>query len=322
MGKLVEWILGAVDRFQKRHGILAFPLAVVKKYGDDRGGALSSLIAYNGFLALFPLLLVLVTVVGYLAHGHPGLRRSLVDSALSQFPVVGPELRNDLHPLGGNPLALALGVALLLWGARGFAQALQHAMAEVWNVPRDDRPGFLPRLARSGALIAILGLGVLLTTAATGTAVFRGSRVGPFAGLVAGVAINTGLFLLAFRTLTPSAPRWRELLPGAVVAGFGWTALQAAGSILVDRQLRHSSELYGFFALVLGLIWWIFLGAQLTVYAAELNVVRSRRLWPRGLFGPPSTDADLRVLETKADVVQRPTDAETPPSADDGPTGS
>lgn len=292
MGRLVERLLGALDRFQQRHGVLAFPLAVVKKYGDDRGGALASLVAYNGFLALFPLLLVLVTVVGYVAYSDPGLKRSLVDSALAQFPVIGPELRSDLKPLRGNPLALALGVGLLLWGARGFAQSLQHAMAEVWDVPRTERPGFFPRLARSGALLAVLGLGVLLTTAATGTAVFRGSRVAPVAGLLVGLVINTGLFLLAFRVLTPHRPPWATLLPGSVVAGLGWTFLQAAGTILVDRQLRHASELYGFFALVLGLIWWIFLGAQLTVYAAEINVVRARRLWPRALFGDPSTGAD------------------------------
>jgi len=307
----VERILVALDRFQQRHRVLAFPLAVVKKYSDDRGGALAALVAYNGFLALFPLLLVLVTVVGYVAHSHPDLRQSLVDSALSQFPVIGPELRGDLHPLRGNPLALALGVALLLWGARGFAQALQHAMAEVWEVPRDDRPGFLPRLLRSAALIGTLGLGVLLTTGATGTAVFRGSPVGPFAGLVGSVVINTGLFLLAFRILTPEAPPWRKLLPGSLLGGLAWTGLQAAGTILVDRQLRHASELYGFFALVLGLMWWIYLGGQLVVYAAELNVVRARRLWPRSFFGEPSTDADIRVLRARANVPRR-----TPREAD------
>lgn len=306
MGNPVERLLGAVDRIQQRHPVFAFPLAVVKKYGDDRGGALAGLIAYNGFLALFPLLLILVTVVGYLAHGNPDLRRSLVDSALSQFPVIGTELRNDIHPIQGSLLGLIVGLALLLWGTRGFAQSLQHAMAEVWNVPRHDRPGFFPRLWRSGILIAILGLGVVATTAATGTAVFRGSTVAPAAGLVAGVAINTGLFLLAFRALTPEAPAWTRLLPGAVLAGFGWTALQTAGNILVDRHLRHASELYGFFALVLGLIWWIYLGAQLTVYAAEVNVVRARRLWPRSLFGPPSTDADRRALAAEAAVPRRP----------------
>ena len=72
---------------------------------------------------------------------------------------------------------------------------------------------------------------------------------------------------------------------GATASAIAWTALQSVGGTLVAHQLRHSSELYGFFAVVLGLIFWIYLSAQVVVYGAEINVVRARHLWPRSLKG-------------------------------------
>src|SRR3954463_7127510 len=108
---------GAFDRFQQRRLWLGFPLAVAQKYSDDQGGYLAATITYYGFFAIFPLLLVLTTVLGFILQGHPHLEQTILDSALGQFPVIGPQLgRGSLH---GNSLALGLGLGAALWAGMG-----------------------------------------------------------------------------------------------------------------------------------------------------------------------------------------------------------
>jgi YihY family inner membrane protein len=299
-------VLDRVDAWQQRHRASAFVVGVVKKYADDRGGQLAALITYYGFLAMFPLLLVFVTVLGYVAHDDPGLRRDLLDTALADFPVVGQELRRNVGELGGNGLALVVGLLALLWGSLGVAQVAQHAMAQVWNVPGAARPGFGARLLRSVLVLAVLALAVVATAALTtvATLVPAGSAV-PILSTVLVVVLNVALYWLAFRVLTPKEVATRDLLPGAVLGGIAWTALQALGSWLVARQLRHTSELYGTFGVVLGLLFFLYLASQIMMYAAEVNVVRARSLAPRSLTPPPLTEADETVLTDIAQTEQR-----------------
>lgn len=299
-------LVDRVDRWQQRHRAPAFVVAVVKKYGDDRGGQLAALITYYGFLAMFPMLLVFVTVLGYVAHGDPGLRRDLLDTALADFPVVGQELRRNVGVLGGNGLALAVGLLALVWGSLGVAQVAQHAMAQVWNVPGPRRPGFVPRLVRSLLVLAVLAVAVVGTVVLTSVATLvPGGSVVPVLSALLVVLLNVFLYWLAFRVLTPREVPTRDLLPGAVLGGIAWTALQALGSWLVARQLRHASELYGTFGVVLGLLFFLYLASQIMVYAAEVNVVRARRLVPRSFAPPPLTDADEVVLSDIAEAEQR-----------------
>ncbi len=295
-----------LDRWQQRHRVPAFVVGVVKKYGDDRGGQLAALITYYGFLALFPLLLVFVTVLGYVAHGDPGLRHDLLNTALADFPVVGQELRRNVGALGGNGLALVVGLLVLIWGSLGVAQVAQHAMAQVWTVPAVHRPRFFPRLARSLSVLAVLTLAVVGTAALTTIATLvPGGTAVPVVSTALVVVLNVALYWLAFRVLTPGEVPTRSLVPGAVVGGLAWTALQALGTWLVARQLQHTSELYGTFGVVLGLLFFLYLAAQITVYAAEINVVRARKLYPRALAPPPLTAADEDVLVDIVEAEQR-----------------
>jgi YihY family inner membrane protein len=299
-------LVDRLDQWQQRHRASAFVVGVVKKYGDDRGGQLAALITYYGFLALFPLLLVFVTVLGYVAHDDPSLRHDLLDTALADFPVVGDELRRNVGALGGNGLALVVGLLVLIWGSLGVAQVAQHAMAQVWSVPGARRPGFGPRLLRSLLVLVVLGLAVAGTAVLTTLATLVPAGVAlPVVSTALVVALNVALYWLAFRVLTPGEVATRDLLPGAVLGGVAWTALQALGTWLVARQLRHASELYGTFGVVLGLLFFLYLAAQITVYAAEVNVVLARHLSPRSLAPPPLTDADEAVLASVAETEQR-----------------
>lgn len=283
--------------------MLGFLYGVVKKYGDDRGGQLSALVAYYGFLSLFPLLLVLVTVLGVVAGSSSSLTRRIEHSALSQFPVIGSSgskgsLANNIHALHDNSvIGLVVGMLALAWGSQGASQIGQFAMAQLWNIPGVHRPHFWNRLQRTGALMVVLGVFLILGSALAGIASAAGQaglvRAG---GEVGSLAANCVLYLLAFRVLTPKQIRLKDLVPGALVGAVGWTALQVGGTLLIAHQLRHTSQVYGTFAIVLGLIGWIYLGAMLTMYAAEANVVLARRLWPRSMVRPPLTAADRRVL--------------------------
>ncbi|MER8188268.1 YihY/virulence factor BrkB family protein [Kitasatospora sp. NPDC094015] len=302
----VERAVRGIDRAQQRHTPPAVVIGVVRKYGDDRGGLLAALITYYGFVALIPLLLLLSTVLGFVLHGHPGAQRAVVDSALADFPIIGDQLRQNVHSVQGSGIALVVGLVGLVYGALGIAQVLQHAMAEIWNVRNTDRPGYWPRLARSALLFTTLATGLLLATAAAAligtTLTGLPARTG---ALVLSAVLNSALCLACLRILTPAGVPVRALLPGCALAGPLFTLLQAFGAVLVTHQLRHATAVYGFFATVIGLLSWLYLAAQITLYAAETNVVLHRRLWPRSLLQPPLTGPDEEVLTAVARQEER-----------------
>ncbi|MFH9347502.1 YihY/virulence factor BrkB family protein [Kitasatospora sp. NPDC017646] len=302
----VERALRVLDRAQQHHRVPGMAVGVIKKYGDDRCGLLAALITYYGFVALIPLLLLLSTVLGFVLHGHPQAQQAVVNSALSDFPIIGDQLRQNVHSVQGSGLALVVAVLGLLYGTLGIAQVLQHAMAEIWNVPGVVRPGYWPRLARSLLLFTVLAVGLLFATAAaTLVAVALTGPVARIGGLVLSALVNIALCLACFRVLTPKTVPTRALLPGCLFAGPLFTVLQAFGALLVAHQLRHATAVYGFFATVIGLLSWMYLNAQITVYAAEANVVLHRRLWPRSILQPPLTGPDQEVLSSIARQEER-----------------
>jgi YihY family inner membrane protein len=303
---VVKDLLHKIDQFQQRHRPLAFFYGVVRKTGDDRGGSMAALIAYYGFLSLFPLLLIFWTVLSYILPHYPGARHDLEHSVIAQFPVVGDQLKNTDHPLHGSLIALVFGVVGLLWGAMGIAQTLQQVMHDVWNVPEKDRPGFVPRLLRGLLLFAVLGLGIVASTVVTGLGTVL--NWGPFGSVLAAIPaalVNIGLFFLVFRVLSPSDIPGKDLVPGAILGGIGWQVLQTVGINLMTHQLRHASQVYGVFGFTLALLSFLSLAATLTVYAAELNVVRARHLWPRSILPEPPTEPDKRVFRERAKQEER-----------------
>ena len=302
----VERVVRRVDAFQQRHRVPGFAFGVVKKFGDDRAGSLAALMAYYGFLALFPLLLLFVTVLGFVAQHNADFQDRLVDSALAEFPIIGDQIARNVDSLRASGLGLAVGLLGLAWGSLGFTQAGQHAMAQVWNVPGVDRPGFFPRLARGASIIGVLGLGVVATTVISGFSVFDSSLpVLRALSLVVTAALNVAISLAAFRLLTPKAIASRHLVPGAVLFGLAWSVLQLFGSYLISQRLQQTSETYGMFAIVLGLLFWLYLAAQLSLYAAEVNVVLTRGLYPRSIIQPPLTEPDRQALRELAQQEER-----------------
>jgi YihY family inner membrane protein len=294
-----------LDDFQQRRPWLAFPYGVAKKFGDDQAGNLAALVAYYGFFSLFPLLLAFVTILGMALHGNDALQQRIEGSALAQLPVVGAQVSQNVHTIRGSGLALVLALALAIWAGVGVLRAMQTGMNTIWNVPYHHRPGILPSVVRALLMLVIFAV-ILVASAAAGIA-GAGSHTwwGLVSGIVASLTLYFALFALAFRILTSEDLSWVDVSPGAIVAAVAWTVLQAIGGYIVSHQLRGASETYGTFATVIGLMAWLYLAAQLTFYAAEINVVRKRRLWPRAVIQPPLTEADRRALRYYAKQEER-----------------
>jgi YihY family inner membrane protein len=233
------------------------------------------------------------------------LQGSIRTSALANFPVIGDEISKNVHSLRGSGLALGIGLALALWAGLGVMKVSQNAMNAVWNVPYRHRPNFLRSLLRAMLLLLVLGV-ITVASAATGN-IGAGSNswLLGIVGIAASVVLNLVLFLLAFRILTTEDVTWGDVFPGALIAALAWTTLQAVGGYIVSHQLQGASDTYGTFAVVIGLLAWIYLGAQITLFAAEVNVVRKRRLWPRAIVQPPLTNADERALKSYAEQEER-----------------
>jgi YihY family inner membrane protein len=296
--------LHELDRRQQRSPRLSFLAAVIKKFGDDQAGQLAALIAYYGFVSLFPLLLVLVTVLGFVLQGDPSEQHRIVNGALGQFPIIRDQLK--LESLTGSSVGLAIGVVGSLLAGMGITGATQNAFNRIWSVPFKHRPNFLQSRLRGFGMLAILGtLSIVSTTAAGFVGSSSHAALDVAAGIVVAFVFNIALFMTAFKLLTAVDVTWRELLPGVIVAAVFWQLLQHLGGFYVDHELKRTGPLYGIFALVLGLLAWLYLGAQLTIFAAEINVVHVRRLWPRSFFSDPLLEADMRALTSSAEVEER-----------------
>ncbi|MEO6123221.1 MAG: YihY/virulence factor BrkB family protein [Ilumatobacteraceae bacterium] len=278
-------LMGKVDRYQRSKNPLAFVVGVIKKFGDDKGGKLAALVAYYGFFSLFPAMLALVTVLGFVLEGRDDLRQRIAESALGQFPVIGDQLSDTINsPLSGSPIALTIGIAGALWAGMGAMQAAQDAMNDIWDVRHAQMPNFFLKRLKSLILLGTIGL-LLIATAITPQiigAVTSGIISDALVQLAA-VALDIGVFAVAFRVLTVADLSWKDVLPGACIAGTIYAILQIVGRFYITNTVNGAQNTYGTFALVIGLLSWMFLVAQIMMLSAEVNSVIARRLWPRSL---------------------------------------
>lgn len=296
------------DRFQQDKPGLAFPIAVVKKFGDDRGGQLAAVISYYAFFSLFPLLILFMTIASFVLSNNEGLRRDLLDTVLSQFPSLGNEIEREINRLEGRVLVLVLGTLGLLWSGLGALQATQHAMNTIWNIPIKLRGSFIVVHLRAIGALAVLGLGFLTTTVLANLGPDAGGFAGALfrvLGLLGSFGLSCAMFGGIFVVLTDGQLRRRDVIPGAIVGSVGWTAIQALGGWYVDRILSSATATYGTFAMMIGLLSWFYLQAQILLFAAEVNVVKAAHLWPRGLRTEALTSADRSSLTRTAQVEER-----------------
>ena len=297
--------VSAVDKFQRRHPVLGFPLAVVYKYFDDQGPYLASALTYYAFIAIFPLMLLGTSILGLVLRGEPSWQEAILDSALAQFPIIGDELGRP-EGLQGSVAGVAVGALAALYGAMGLGQALQNTQHIAWSVPRNSRPN--PFYARVKTLVllvtagfSLLAVSIVSTLASTtdvfGTFVAEGLKT--FLPVITIAVVGTFLTLLFRFAATGQHSFWRAA-PGGYTLAVMWQVLQLGGAAYVDNVLVDTSSMTKTFGLVLGLIGFLWIGAVMAVLAMEINVVAARRLWPRALLTPFTDNVELTDADRTA----------------------
>jgi YihY family inner membrane protein len=292
----INKITKKIDAFQQQHAVLGFPHAVTKKYGEDNGGYQAALLTYYGFLSLFPLLLVLLTILRIWFQGDPSVQGNVSTSVGHFFPLLGSQLQHNIHGMSKAGLGLVIGILFTLYGARGSADALRYSLDNIWQVPKSKRAGFPKNILHSLAIMggAAAGFAAIVAVSAFTSALGHATWVKVLANIL-GFGILTMVFGYIFQVATNWRIRYRYMFLGAAIAAGMIQLLLSFGGILVAHELRNLDTLYGTFAVVLGMLFWIYLIAQIVMYAAEIDTVRHFKLYPRSSSGRLLTDADKRA---------------------------
>ena len=291
-------MLKRFDAWQRRRRWAGLAVGVGKRYTEDGAARHGARIAYYAFFSVFPLMLAFVSILGFALEDDAGLRQDILDSAYADMPVLGPFIRSDVGTIGGNGIALAVGLAVALWAGLGITLALGQALDRVWSVPPVEQLGWGGRRLRGLAMLFLGGIGLIASSIAGGLAASGelGPALATAVSLLLSFALDALILLGAFRLLAAAPPRRRDLLPGVIVGAGALLVLQALGGWYVDSAIGRATDTYGLFATVIGLLSWLSLAAQAILISAEIDAVRVLRLWPRSLQGE-MTAADRRALE-------------------------
>jgi YihY family inner membrane protein len=292
--------LDKVDAYQQQHKALAIPIAVFKKFTEDQSTNLASMIAFWAFFSVFPLLLVLVTLLGFFLP--TGTKDGVLHQVTAYFPLLNTQ---SINGLTGSWWALIIGIVSALWSGSAVVRTVQQAFNSVWEIPMHERPKFMEKLLRSLWVLATIGVGLVVSVLITGFVSGASNTLhlawfGHLVGYVIAIALDVGLFVAAFRMLTDRDISTRDVLPGAVLSGFVFWVLQSLSTLIISHYLKNAQSTYGTFATVITMLWWLYITSIVTLLGAQLNVVLKERLYPRGLVDAPDTEADHRLYDNYA----------------------
>ena len=304
----VKKLIQAIDAFQRRHIISGFAYAIFKKYSQDNCGYQSAVISYYGFLSLFPLLIVLTSLTKLILGTASPLRQRISTSTVHYFPIVGNQLQQSIRSPKETGVALIISLIIMLYGARGVATTLQYSLSSLWYIPQFKRPSFIDNLFRSLGIIIVGGAGLLIASIVSGYTAIPGNDL-----IVKIISSSVSLvllwltFIFIFKLAIAGSRSVRQVIVGAAITAIGLQILQILGGFIMVHELKGLSSIYGTFALVVGLLFWIYLQAEILLYAAQVDVIRAYRLFPRSLQGP-LTDADKAAYEKQAETKRQSID--------------
>jgi YihY family inner membrane protein len=293
-------LLDQLDQAQERSGPLSVTLATVKKFSEDQSTGLAAMIAFWAFFSVFPLLLVTVTILDLALPASD--KNSVLTRVADMFPLLEPK---SIGHLTGSWWPILLGSLTALYSGVSVIGTMQNAFNKAWEVPQHERPSKLKQIARSLAVLATIGVGLVLTTfvssfitsSANGVHLGAAGHVG---GYLLAVVLDVFLVTATFRILTERDVTIRDVLPGGILAGVAFFVLQELSAFIISRHLKSAQGTYGHFATVITILWWFYLQSLITMFGAQLNVVLKDRLYPRSLVNGPRTEADHRALQAYA----------------------
>lgn len=280
----LQHTLKRFDGWQQTFPPLAIIISVIKKYGEDRGGFQGALITYYGFLSLFPLLLILVSLLHHLPEGNR-IATQVANSITGYIPVLGNSLQSNVHGYKSLGLDVVFELFVLLYGARGVADAFRHTVNTIWRIPEDERSGFWAALLKNYTLVFIGGFGFIAASVAANFAGQLRQRLSiHFSLVILSLVLLFGSFQFIMRVAHAKQLHFRDIWLGAALSTAGLFLLQNIGGAILIHELHNMNNIYGTFALVLSIIFWIYLQIQIILYGMELDTVRRLRLWPRKLL--------------------------------------
>jgi membrane protein len=280
----MEKILRRFDNYQQRHHFLAFSVAVIKKYSDDGAGRHASLLTYYLFSSLFPLLLVLTTLVDRLPGHDTHLQTTIISGITNYFPLLGSQLATHVHSLHRTGLPLVLGLLFIFYGTHGVADAFGRGVRQIWGESNQQMPGFPKSTFKSFGLIIVGGAGFIAASIFAGLAASAGHElIFRALSIIVNLSILFWLFTFLINACLPRHVTLKEIRAGAAAATIGLVVLQLLGGYVINRELKNLDALYSYFAVALGLLFWLYLQVQVVYYAIEITVVNSQKLWPRSL---------------------------------------
>jgi YihY family inner membrane protein len=298
---LIQKMIRRFNSYQQRHRLTAFSYAVIKKYGEDGAGSQAALLTYYGFLAVFPLLLVLTTITNNLLGSHPELQDTIIKGVTNYFPIMGNQLSEHVHSLQRSGLALVVGILFTLYGARGVADVFRKGVQHIWQVPLSQREGFPKSMLKSLCLLIVGGIGFMAASILAGLASAAG-RGWDFRML--SIALNLFILFWLFNFLLnfslPSHVTVKQTMAGAASAAVGLVVLQSLSGYIIAHELKNLDSLYSYFALPLGMLFWIYLQTQTVYYSVEIAHVSARGLWPRSLVSSSPTKIDTKLAGQRA----------------------
>jgi membrane protein len=280
------------------------PIGVVYKFFDDQSGYLAAVLTYYAFVAIFPILLIASSVLGFVLQGHPALQQEILSSALAQFPIVGDQLGRP-EGIQGSTSAVVVGTLAALYGVVGLGQAAQNAVNVTWAIPRNSRLNPVVSRLRSLLWLVLAGLALVLIAVLTSLGshleVF-GAELGTGVGWLAAAAtvvLNTGVLAVMIRFSTPQKERLREVIPGAAAIAVLWQLLQVLGGVYVEHVIQKAGQMNAVFAVVLGLVALLYIASVIAMLGLEINVVLAKRLYPRALLTPFTDSVQLTEADEK-----------------------
>jgi membrane protein len=281
---IAQKLIHKFDHYQMKTHYLGFTVAVIKKYSSDEAGRHAALLTYYLFTALFPLLLVLTTVAEHIAGYNSHLEATVINGVTSYFPLLGSQLATHVHGLRSNGLPLVLGILFIVYGTRGVANSFGRGVRQIWGASEHDMPGFPVSTLKSMYLVVFGGLGFIAASISAGLAASAGHEmIFRCLSILVNLLILYVLFSFLINISLPSHIRMSQIRVGAAAATIGLVILQLIGGYLISRELKHLDALYSYFAVALGLLFWLYLQVQVFYYAIEIAVVSSRKLWPERL---------------------------------------
>jgi membrane protein len=289
VGAMIEDLKTRVDALQRRRPVVGFPYAVLKRYYEDHGPWVGSLISYYGFFSLYPAVVVFVTAATWLLKDRPETLQRILEALWSKLPFAESgstqvEIEKRISEFSANRWVLVVSLLVTLWGGLGVVRVLQDGVNTIWGVARFRRPGIVRKVVRAVAIIGLLGLDLI------GTAIVAGISVAtdlPLGGVVlvalASMALSVGIAIAIYHLAIAITVPTRDLLPGALIIAIGSYFVTLVGGLYVKNVVARMSGLYGPFASTIGLLAYVSVIVQIFVIGTEVNVVSSKRLWPRSL---------------------------------------